>query len=153
MEPLYCGHLGDLVKYPVYSGTPLLWTPWGPGEVSCIERCPHFRGINLLQESVFGTQISVLSTEMSLFQGRPLKGVPLYSDILLRYSLPCASLLLPETTTFYKALSQVGTDFTMMTLLLPKRSRNELKVQQIWGSVQMMNISVTLSRVAIGKLV
>ena len=26
-----------------YSGTPLLWTPWGPGEVSCIERCTHFR--------------------------------------------------------------------------------------------------------------
>ena len=43
MEPFYCGHLGDLVKCPVYSGTPLLWTPWGPGEVSCIERCPHFR--------------------------------------------------------------------------------------------------------------
>ena len=41
---LYCGHLGDLVKCPVYSGTPLLWTPRGPGEVSCIERCPHFRG-------------------------------------------------------------------------------------------------------------
>ena len=41
---LYCGHLGDLVKCPVYSGTPLLWTPWGPGEVSCIEGCPHFRG-------------------------------------------------------------------------------------------------------------
>ncbi len=20
-----------------------MWTPWGPGEVSCIERCPHFR--------------------------------------------------------------------------------------------------------------
>ena len=27
VEPLYCGHLGDLVKCPVYSGTPLLWTP------------------------------------------------------------------------------------------------------------------------------
>ena len=22
--------VGDLVKCPVYSGTPLLWTPWGP---------------------------------------------------------------------------------------------------------------------------
>ena len=40
MEPLYCGHLGDLVKCPVYSGTPLLWTPWGPGEVSCIQWNP-----------------------------------------------------------------------------------------------------------------
>ena len=27
-----------------YSGTPLLWTPWGPGEVSYIEKCPHSRG-------------------------------------------------------------------------------------------------------------
>ena len=26
-----------------YSGAPLLWTPWGHGEVSCLERCPHFR--------------------------------------------------------------------------------------------------------------
>ena len=34
VEPLYCGHLGGLVKCPVYSGTPLLWSPWGPGEVS-----------------------------------------------------------------------------------------------------------------------
>lgn len=33
-----------------------------------------------------------------------------------------------ETGKFYKALSQVGTDFTMMTLLLPSRSRKELKV-------------------------
>ena len=40
VEPLYCGHLGDLVKCPVYSGTPLLWTPWGPGEVSCIQWNP-----------------------------------------------------------------------------------------------------------------
>ena len=26
-----------------YSGTLLLWTLLGPGAVSCIERCPHFR--------------------------------------------------------------------------------------------------------------
>ena len=25
------------------SGALLMWTPWGPGEVSCIERCPQFR--------------------------------------------------------------------------------------------------------------
>ena len=36
----YSGHLGDLVKCPVYSGAPLLWTPWGPGEVSCIQWNP-----------------------------------------------------------------------------------------------------------------
>ena len=27
-----------------YNGTPPLWTPWGPGEVSRIEGGPHFRG-------------------------------------------------------------------------------------------------------------
>ena len=36
VEPIYCG----LVKCPVYSGTPLLWTPWEPGEVSCIQWSP-----------------------------------------------------------------------------------------------------------------
>ena len=27
-----------------YSGTAPLWTPWGPGKLSCTERYPHFRG-------------------------------------------------------------------------------------------------------------
>ena len=39
-NPFYCGHLGNLVKRPVYSGNPLLWTPWGPGEMSCIQWNP-----------------------------------------------------------------------------------------------------------------
>ena len=55
MEPLNCGHLGDLVKCPVYSGTPQLWTPWGPGEVSCIERCPHLRGKFTLGKHIWDT--------------------------------------------------------------------------------------------------
>ena len=36
-----------------YSGTPLLWTPWGPSKVSCIERCPHFRGKFLLRKHIW----------------------------------------------------------------------------------------------------
>ena len=38
-----------------YSGTPLLWTPWGPSKVSskCIERCPHFRGKFILREHIW----------------------------------------------------------------------------------------------------
>ena len=41
VEPLYnCGHLGDLVKCLVHSEAPLLWTPWGPGEVPCIQWSP-----------------------------------------------------------------------------------------------------------------
>ena len=31
---------GDLVEYLVYSGTPLIGTPWGPGEVFCIQWNP-----------------------------------------------------------------------------------------------------------------
>ena len=91
-----------MVKCPVYSGTPLLWTPWGHGEVSCIqwnpssnvdtfgdmvkcpiiERCPHFRGkfTFVYEESIFGTYQSVLNTEVSIYmyQGCPLRRVPLY---------------------------------------------------------------------------
>ena len=29
-----------LLVIGIYSGTPLLWTPWGPGEVSCIQWNP-----------------------------------------------------------------------------------------------------------------
>ena len=36
-----------------YSGAPLLWTPWGPGEVSRIERCPHFRGTFVLRKHIW----------------------------------------------------------------------------------------------------
>ena len=39
------------MKCPVYSGTPLLWTPWGPGKVSYIERGPYFRGKCICRKS------------------------------------------------------------------------------------------------------
>ena len=57
-----------------YSGTLLLWTSWGPGEVYCIERCPF-------RKAYLGYS-SVLNTEVSLFQGCPLGGVPLYSGMM-----------------------------------------------------------------------
>ncbi len=40
-------------KPPNNSGTPLLWTPWRPGQVSCIERCPHFRGAFILRKHIW----------------------------------------------------------------------------------------------------
>ena len=52
-------HLDYLVGIPCriqvlwYSGTPLMWTPWGPGEVSCIERCPLFRGKFTLRKHIW----------------------------------------------------------------------------------------------------
>ena len=30
----------------------LLWTPWGPGEVSCIKRCPRFKGKFVLRKHI-----------------------------------------------------------------------------------------------------
>ena len=38
----------------IYSGTPLFWTLWGPGEVSCIERCHHFRCTCSIKEAYLG---------------------------------------------------------------------------------------------------
>ena len=58
------------------SGTPLMRTPcnWGPGEVSCVERCPHFRGkfVAFLGNI---SKVSLINTEVSLFQGCRLRGV------------------------------------------------------------------------------
>ena len=45
----------------------------------------------------------------------------------VQYYLGCVSVC-PETKVFYRALSQVGTDFTMMTLLVEGRTRGDLKV-------------------------
>ena len=41
---LDCIEVAIAIHMQEYSGTSLLWTPWGPSKVSCIERCPHFRG-------------------------------------------------------------------------------------------------------------
>ena len=32
----------------------LMWTPWGPGKVSCIERCPHFRNKYIIKIAYLG---------------------------------------------------------------------------------------------------
>lgn len=42
-------------------------------------------------------------------------------------------LILVETMRFYVALSQVGTDFSLMGTLFPKRTRRELKVSSSLG--------------------
>ena len=55
--------------------------------------------------------------------------ITIYDTSNINYVLILLSVFVTiETTQFYKALSQVGTDFTMMTLILPKRTRKELKV-------------------------
>ena len=55
-----CTCIGHRKRYPlytkqcrVYSGTSLLRTPWGCCKVSCIERCPHFRGEFLLRQHIW----------------------------------------------------------------------------------------------------
>ena len=50
-----CNSYAGIYSNSYYSGTPLLWVPWGPSRVSCIERCPHFGGkfmIKLVQRKV-----------------------------------------------------------------------------------------------------
>ena len=54
----------------IYSATSLLWTPWGPGEVSCMERCSRLRGTFI----AYSGSAECLNTEVS---GCPLRGVPL----------------------------------------------------------------------------
>ena len=67
------------VSICMYSGAPLLWTPWGPGKVSCIERCPHLRGKFLFRKHIWDIA-SVFNTEVSIFQGCPLRGHSNCSD-------------------------------------------------------------------------
>ena len=74
VEPLCCGHLGDLVECPVYSGTSLLWTPWGPGGMSCIERCPHFRDKCTLRKRIWDIAELSLIQRCPYFRGVLLEG-------------------------------------------------------------------------------
>ena len=56
-----------------------MWTPWGPGEVSCIERCPHFKGKCTFMKAYLGhNKVSLINTEVSSFRGCPIRGVLLY---------------------------------------------------------------------------
>ena len=69
VQPITTVTIVDNDGESIHSGAPLLWTLWGSGEVSCIERCPHFRGKFIYQETIFGMQQNVLNAEVSLFQG------------------------------------------------------------------------------------
>ena len=82
VELYYCGHFGDLVKCPVYSGTPLLWTPWGPGGVSCIQW-------NSIIVDTLGSWWSVLYTVELYYCGHfgDLVKCPVYSGTLLLWTL------------------------------------------------------------------
>ena len=73
------GDLGEPFVGQCSSGTPSLWKPWGPGGVSCIQRCRVtkaymyvFMGhskVSLLQRCPDFR--GVLTTEVSWFQGCP----------------------------------------------------------------------------------
>ena len=51
-----------------------MWTPWGPGEVSCIKRCSHFRGKLNLRRHILG------HNKESLIQRCPYFRSVLYED-------------------------------------------------------------------------
>ena len=76
MEPLYLGHLGNLVKSAVLRGVLI-------------------SGVGLYDKSILGAQQSVLSTEAFLFQRSPLRGVPLYFRVLtMRFGSLLATFIL-----------------------------------------------------------
>ncbi len=54
-----------------HSGTPLIRTPLGPFQVSCLVRCPDFR-VKLYTNAVLGPARTVLCIEVSLFQSSAL---------------------------------------------------------------------------------
>ena len=100
VEHPYCGHLGEcpvysgtpllwtpwgpVVKHPVYSGTSLLWTPWVPGRASCIQW--NFSIIQHREVSSFHSIFWGYTSKEFLIQRCPyfrvvlLGGVPLYSN-------------------------------------------------------------------------
>ena len=82
--------------------------------VKLIQCVSHRAIVNILQHSVMLIQCVSYRAIFNLPQ-------PTSFDIII-------FMIITETGSFFKALGQVGTDFTMMTLLLPKRSRKELKV-------------------------
>ena len=67
----------------MYSGTPLLWTPWRPGGVSCIERCPHFRGEYMC---ILGRSIVSLVQRCPYFKVGLYKGF--HCTVLIEVSSP-----------------------------------------------------------------
>ena len=54
--------------------------------MSCIERCPHFRG-----KFIFGTHQSVLDTEVSLFQECPLSCMSVMASGEAKYMCICCA--------------------------------------------------------------
>ena len=60
----------------VYSETSLLWTPWEHCKVSCIERCPHFRGKFLLRKHIWGH-----IAKCPYFRVSFKRGSTVYSDV------------------------------------------------------------------------
>ena len=58
-----------ILCYYRYSGTPLMWTPWGPGKVSSIERYLHFRGKFTCKKEYLGHSKVFLIQRCPYFRG------------------------------------------------------------------------------------
>ena len=46
-----------------------MWAPWGPGVLSCIESCPHFRDNYVMKAYLGHIARCALKAEVSQFQG------------------------------------------------------------------------------------
>ena len=71
---LFPGSIVDTLECPVYRGTPLLWTPWGPSEVSSIQWNPSI--VDTLETSAVALMEAVLNRGFVMylvsFPGSPL---------------------------------------------------------------------------------
>ncbi|KAL5479582.1 hypothetical protein EMCRGX_G023124 [Ephydatia muelleri] len=92
----------------------------------------------LVPKLKIGADGSIIIDEASMFVESSRKATVFDRELIREYSGNATSSSFrktykitkwtkEETNLFFRALSQVGTDFTIMTLLLPKRTRKELK--------------------------
>ena len=74
---------------------PLLWTPLGPSKVSCIERCPHFRGDFPLRKHIWDVH-----SKVSLVQRCLCFGVSFKRGSTVRTTTPCTKRICKLCSTF-----------------------------------------------------
>ena len=100
---------------------PFVRTPLGLSKISLIERCPHFRVVNV----VLGTEKSVLLLGVSSIQGCPYRVVPLY---------PLSSLLLCDNN-YGQRNNLLWQEIVYLSLVTQTSEQGEWKYcsgQEVW---------------------
>lgn len=71
---------------------------------------------------IFCKETEVLFNKLKNIKGELNLSILIFCDIM------CRVFYIVDTLKFYKALSQIGTDFTLMAKVFNNHTRNELKV-------------------------